>query len=98
MSVNIARCLLSLLLVAVLANCTAPLSSPTPITSPPPVTEVRVPTATGSVTQPSRSDQEITDQLDSFLSRLTTESSFSGSVLVARDNKVLLNKGYGEAD
>ncbi len=51
------------------------------------------------------SGEEISGRLDAFLSKLSsdpaisgTELAFSGSVLVALDNRVLLSKGYGLAD
>ena len=37
-------------------------------------------------------------QSDGFLKRLAAEKGFSGTVLIARDNKILLDQGYGFAD
>lgn len=37
-------------------------------------------------------------RLDSFVSKLTTEKTFSGVVLVARDGHVLFEKAYGKRD
>jgi CubicO group peptidase (beta-lactamase class C family) len=41
--------------------------------------------------------QQIAD-IDSYLSHLATTGAFSGSVLLARGDTVLLSKGYGQAD
>ncbi len=45
----------------------------------------------------ARSD-EIADRLSSYLDSLAKSSDFTGSVLVAKDGKVLLAKGYGLAN
>lgn len=37
-------------------------------------------------------------EIDTFLNKITTEQNFSGAVLVAKDGKILLEKGYGFAD
>lgn len=42
--------------------------------------------------------QEIAPKLDEYLSAITKQGRFSGSVLVARDGKVILSKGYGLAN
>jgi CubicO group peptidase (beta-lactamase class C family)/pimeloyl-ACP methyl ester carboxylesterase len=42
--------------------------------------------------------QGIIAKADSYLSKLTKARLFSGSVLIARNGKVLLSQGYGEAD
>jgi CubicO group peptidase (beta-lactamase class C family) len=42
--------------------------------------------------------QDIVSQADTYLSKLTKARLFSGSVLIARNGKVLLRQGYGEAD
>jgi CubicO group peptidase (beta-lactamase class C family) len=44
------------------------------------------------------SDQHIIFKADTYLSKLTKARLFSGSVLIARNGKVLVRKGYGEAD
>ena len=44
------------------------------------------------------SNQDIIAKADTYLSKLTKGSRFSGSVLMARNGKVLIRKGYGEAD
>jgi CubicO group peptidase (beta-lactamase class C family) len=51
-----------------------------------------------SLTSMTFFDQEITARGDLYLSQLTKDSLFSGSVLVARDGEILLSHGYGEAD
>ncbi len=42
--------------------------------------------------------QDIIFKADTYLSKLTKARLFSGSVLIARNGKVLVRKGYGEAD
>jgi CubicO group peptidase (beta-lactamase class C family) len=42
--------------------------------------------------------QDIIAKADTYLSKLTKARLFSGSVLIARNGKVLLRQGYGEAD
>lgn len=44
------------------------------------------------------SDRDIISQADAYLSKLTKARLFSGSVLIARNGKVLIRKGYGQAD
>jgi len=44
------------------------------------------------------SDQDIISKADTYLSQLTKARLFSGSVLIARNGKVLVRQGYGEAD
>jgi CubicO group peptidase (beta-lactamase class C family) len=44
------------------------------------------------------SDRHIIFQVDTYLSKLSKARLFSGSVLIARNGKVLVRKGYGEAD
>jgi CubicO group peptidase (beta-lactamase class C family) len=43
-------------------------------------------------------NQKTTQEIDTFLDKITREQGFSGSVIVARDGRVLLEKGYGFAD
>lgn len=47
---------------------------------------------------PSPSNDQLTQILDTYLTDMTTNGWFQGSVLVARKDKVLLAKGYGPAD
>ena len=42
--------------------------------------------------------QDVTRALDEYLSARTAMGRFSGVVLVARDGKIILRKGYGYAD
>ena len=42
--------------------------------------------------------QDIISKADRYLSKLTKARLFSGSVLIARNGKVLISNGYGEAD
>jgi CubicO group peptidase (beta-lactamase class C family) len=44
------------------------------------------------------SGQELTAQVDEYVNSLVRQNRFSGAVLLARDGKVLLSKGYGMAN
>ncbi len=44
------------------------------------------------------SAQDFSSNADAYLSKLTAEKFFSGSVLVAQNGEALVSKGYGEAD
>jgi CubicO group peptidase (beta-lactamase class C family) len=60
-----------------------------------PLTQIpQIETATSSFP----SDQHIIFKADTYLSKLTKARLFSGSVLIARNGKVLVTTGYGEAD
>ncbi|PSB20404.1 hypothetical protein C7B65_08175 [Phormidesmis priestleyi ULC007] len=82
------------------SSATATIPTPTPqletttvatsATSPAP------PSATAASAFPA--DQDIISKADLYLDKLTKERLFSGSVLIARNGKVLVRKGYGEAD
>jgi CubicO group peptidase (beta-lactamase class C family) len=43
-------------------------------------------------------DPDRVAQLDEILSRMAMDETFSGSVLIAQNDEVLLNRGYGSAD
>lgn len=59
-------------------------------------TQPSPPSATTTLASPSV--QEIISTTDTYLSELAKARLFSGSVLIARNGKVLVRKGYGEAD
>ncbi len=61
-----------------------------------PTTQPSPPSATATLAP--LSDQEIISKADIYLSKLAKARLFSGSVLIARNGKVLVRKGYGEAD
>ncbi len=44
------------------------------------------------------SAQDFLQRADEYLSEITLEKNFSGSVLVAKEGEILLNKGYGMAN
>lgn len=44
------------------------------------------------------SDASLRERLDQIANSYTADNAFMGSVLVARGNEILLNKGYGKAD
>lgn len=59
-------------------------------------TMLQAPTATLPAATPTL--QDVASRIDAYLSDLAKEQSFSGSVLVAQDGKVLISKGYGLAN
>jgi len=83
---KVSKCLLLLILITTLAACNAFSSTHPTVASPP------APTAKATLS--ALSDPEIISRLDTYFTNL----SFTGSVLIARDGKILLKKGYGEAD
>jgi CubicO group peptidase (beta-lactamase class C family) len=54
--------------------------------------------AVGGAAQTGISNQELTARVDEYLNGLVKQDRFSGAVLLARDGKVLLSKGYGMAN
>jgi CubicO group peptidase (beta-lactamase class C family) len=46
----------------------------------------------------TQTPQGVSSQIDAYLSNLTNEHKFSGSVLVVRSSKILFSEGYGMAD
>ena len=44
------------------------------------------------------SPKDLVSSVDEYLSGLSKQNRFSGSVLIARDGKVLFSRGYGMAD
>jgi CubicO group peptidase (beta-lactamase class C family) len=97
-----------LVICAILAGCApaAPAIAPTAVPAAPAAaveTEVPAdPTApVGAGAEPpaaSASEQSAITQVDALLAGLTTQGKFSGSILVARGDEVLLARGYGYAD
>ncbi len=82
----------SIALMGIITAEALPTSSATIAT---PLTQIpQIETATSSFP----SDQHIIFKADTYLSKLTKAKLFSGSVLIARNSKVLVRKGYGEAN
>jgi CubicO group peptidase (beta-lactamase class C family) len=54
--------------------------------------------AVNGATQTKVSNQDLTARVDEYLNALVRQDRFSGAVLLARDGKVLLSKGYGMAN
>jgi len=52
----------------------------------------------GACTPAEKSPIRLTDKIDEFLLQQTERGLFSGSVLVAKEGEILLEKGYGFAD
>jgi CubicO group peptidase (beta-lactamase class C family) len=48
--------------------------------------------------QTSLSSQELTARVDEYLNALVKQNRFSGAILLAREGKILLSKGYGMAN
>lgn len=54
--------------------------------------------AVNGTAQTKVSNQELNTRVDEYLNALVKQDRFSGAVLLARDGKVLLSKGYGMAN
>lgn len=54
--------------------------------------------AVGGAAQTALSNQELAARVDEYLNALVKQNRFSGAVLLARDGRVLLSKGYGMAN
>lgn len=80
--------LASTILSLLLAGCSTSLKSQTPTPTPTPIT-----LPSGLVIE-----SEAINRLDAELAQMTQDGTFSGSVLIAQDGKILLSKGYGLAD
>ncbi len=52
----------------------------------------------GCAAQTGLTNQQLTARVDEYVSGLVKQNRFSGSILLARDGKVLLSKGYGMAN
>jgi CubicO group peptidase (beta-lactamase class C family) len=76
------------ILALLLAGCSRSSLLQTSTPTPTPIT-----LASGLVIEP-----EAIDRLDAKLAQMTQDGTFTGSVLIALDGKILLNKGYGLAD
>src|SRR5687767_9892637 len=77
---------LKLVLAVLLTGCSTPLIvNPTPQSSTTSVPAAQIASVPAS-------------EIDTYLNTLVHLGSFSGSVLIARNGKVLLSKGYGFAD
>ena len=50
-----------------------------------------------SIAVASSGHSDAAQEIDSYMRALTALNRFSGTVLVAKANKILLNKGYGLA-
>src|SRR6266404_3062580 len=48
--------------------------------------------------QTSTSDQNLVSKIDEYMNATTKSGLFMGSILVARDGKVLVSRGYGRAN
>ena len=76
---------LVLALAVVLASCGTPSTSPTETSIPPQPTATEAP-------------PDLESELDEILESYVNMEAFGGSVMIARDEKVLFSKGYGFAD
>jgi|GEM_PF-787325 len=54
--------------------------------------------ALNGAAQTGISNQDLTTRVDEYLNALVKQDRFSGAILLARDGKVLLSKGYGMAN
>ncbi|MFI8714738.1 serine hydrolase [Brevibacillus brevis] len=56
------------------------------------------PIANATPTTTQQTNEQIVKKVDAYLKQLTSVERFSGSVLIAKKGKVLIEKGYGWAD
>jgi len=91
---EISKRLSSLLLITVLTACSAPSTTPATATSRPITSATMISPPTPATARSDPSDQEIVSRSEDLLNNMI----FDGAVLIARDGRVLLSKGYGEAD
>jgi CubicO group peptidase (beta-lactamase class C family) len=76
------------ILSLLLAGCSISSKSQTPTPTPTPIT-----LPSGLVIEP-----EAINRLEAKLAQMTHDGTFTGSVLIAQDGKILLSQGYGLAD
>jgi CubicO group peptidase (beta-lactamase class C family) len=90
--------LLLLVLVAFLSSCDTPTAGSTP--PPPPRPLPSFLSIAGSTALPVATPHpsEVVSKTDAFLNQMLKAGLFSGSVLIARNGEILVNKGYGMAD
>lgn len=91
-----------LLLIAACAPALSPTLIPTALpptgTIPPPTATLPPPTPTISPPTPTAIPPEVIANLDAYFDKMGQQNLFSGAVLVARGDEVLLSEGYGLAD
>lgn len=86
-----------LTLVVFVTSCSSP--APAPSTAVPiKPTEPTSPTVSPSSTPKQSPEDQLASQIDDYVTKLVKQDRFSGSILIARDGKVLLSKGYGMAN
>jgi CubicO group peptidase (beta-lactamase class C family) len=84
--------LVTLTIIFLVSGCVSPARvQPTP--SPP---ATALPTAAHAPTQTA--ENQLVGKIDEFLTALVEQDQFMGSILVARDGKMLISKGYGMAN
>lgn len=84
--------LVTLTIIFLVSSCVSP--AQVPPTAPP--TATTLPTVAPTPTQAA--EAQLASQIDEFVTDLVKQDRFMGSILVARDGKVLLSKGYGMAN
>ena len=84
--------LVMLAIVLLVSSCAVP--TQVPPTTPP--TATTLPTAAPTPTQTA--EAKLVSQIDDYLTALVEQERFMGSILVAREGKVLISKGYGMAN
>jgi CubicO group peptidase (beta-lactamase class C family) len=74
-------------------TATATATAPTAATAVATIPAIALAEPTGSLIQPG-----VMDEIEAWLTQMSQDGDFTGSVLVAQDGVVLLSKGYGLAD
>jgi len=78
-----------LTITLLVAGCMAPTSAPESIES---IPQTTIPTPTKTT------ESQLASEIDDFMTALAEQDRFSGSILAAKDGKVLISKGYGMAN
>lgn len=84
-----------LTITLMVTGCVSPTSAPT-ATAPITPTATAIPTTAPTLTQTT--ETQLASQLDDYLTTLVEQDRFSGSILVVREGKALISKGYGMAN
>jgi CubicO group peptidase (beta-lactamase class C family) len=87
--------LVFLAIMWLVAGCGSPTSATPTIL---PITPTSIPLSTASPPPTQTTNAQLASQIDAFLTDLTDQDRFSGSVLVAMDGQVVISQGYGMAN
>jgi CubicO group peptidase (beta-lactamase class C family) len=84
-----------LITILLVSGCVSPTSA-TPTTAPTTPTITVIPTVAPTPTQTA--EDKLASRIGNFLNALVEQDRYSGSILVAKDGKVVISQGYGMAN